>query len=219
MKKFLSVILCASLVLMSGCSEPPLDERLSYYDSVAKSEREKSEREESISREAEIKEVDEWGVSLDDVERLAKEAIRKSELRSDYRSDYTRLTVRIDSFLRDTKEGKSNEYNLEDFLKMHADACKAGINYIEAHNGDNVKFNYDFYTMDGELDKSEKDLLRTFLTLWYNSIQEIEQSEADMKLLIEPIISEGRKLTDEEIQRVDDIYQKLIEKVDLATKY
>lgn len=93
MKKFLSVMLCTALVLVSGCSEPSLDERLSYYDSVAKSEREESEREESISREAEIKEVDEWGVSLDDVERLAKEAIRKSEMQSEYRSDYIKITV------------------------------------------------------------------------------------------------------------------------------
>ncbi|MDE7399654.1 MAG: hypothetical protein K2N06_09020 [Oscillospiraceae bacterium] len=219
MKKMFSAMLCVALVLVSGCSEPSLDERLSYYDSVAKSEREKSEREESISREAEIKEVDEWGVSLDDVEWLTKEAIRKSEMRSEYRSEYTRLTVRIDSFLRDVKKGKASEYNLEDFLKMHADACKAGIDYIEAHTGDDVKFFYDLYTGNGELDKTEKDLLRTSLTLWYGSIQEIEQSGVDMKSLLEPVISEDRNLTDEEIQRVDDIYQKLVEKVDLATKY
>lgn len=219
MKKMFSAMFCAALVLTSGCSEPSLDERLSYYDSVAKSEREASEREESISREAEIKEVDEWGVSLDDVERLTKEAIRKSELRSDYRSEYSRLTIRIDSFLKDVKKEKADEYNLEDFLEMHTDACKAGIDYIEAHTGDNVKFFYDLNTMNGELDKTEKDILRTLLTLWYGSIQEIEQSEADMKSLLEPIISEGRELTDEEIQRVDDIYQKLVEKVDLATKY
>lgn len=219
MKKFLSVILCAVVVMVSGCSVTFDDGKQSYYQSVAKSEREKSEREESISREAEIEEVDEWGVSLDDVERLAKEAIRKSELRSDYRSEYAKLTVQIDSFLRDIKKGKTNKYNLEDFLKIHADACEVGINYIEAHTGDNIKFSYDLYTGDGELDKTEKNLLRTMLTLWNDSIQEIEQSEADMKSLLEPIISEVRKPTDEEIQRVDDIYQILVEKIDLATKY
>lgn len=215
MKKIFSAMLCTALVLISGCSEPSLDERLSYYDSVAKSEREASEREESISREAEIKEVDEWGVSLDDVERLTKEAIRKSEMQSEYRSDYIKITVHMDSFLEDIKEGKATDYALEDLLKMHSEACKAGIKYIESRVGDDVKWQYDLCGGGSEeLDKTDKYLLRTILTLWNNTIKIIEKSEDDMTSLLEPIISEGRKLTDEEIQMVDDIYQILIDNVD-----
>lgn len=210
MKKFFSIILCAVVVMMTGCTGISQDE-LSYNRSVRISELETSRKEAEASREAEIEEVDEWGVSLDDVDRLAKDAIRKHEIKSDYRSDYNSATREFDSFLKDIKSEDSVEYSLNDLLEKHNKACKAGIEYIESCI--DVKLQYDMYMYDGELDKTEKNLLRTFITLWNPTIQTIEHSKTDMKLLLEPIIEENRTLTDDEIQQVFGIYQILIDNV------
>lgn len=209
MKKICSIILCAVLVIMTGCSDTSQDRLISYNRSVRISELETSREEAAASREAEIEEVDEWGISLDDVERLSKDAIRKYEMKSEYRNDYYKIIKEFDSLLDDIKDNSAAEYDLEGLIKKHGEACKAGIDYIEAYNGDHVNFFYDLYMVDGELDKSEKDLLRTMLTLWNSSIQEIQQSETDMKSLLEPLISENRQLTDDEIQRIEDIYHIL----------
>lgn len=211
MKKILSIILCAAVVMLTGCSGMTEDERYSYYHAERISELETSRKEATASYEAEIKEVDEWGISLDDVDRLAKDAIRKNEMKSDYRSDYNKITKEFDSLLTDIKNGNSAEYSLDDLLKKHGEACKAGIAYIESCI--DVKLQYDLYMFDGELDKTEKDLLRTMVTLWNPTIQTIEQSEMDMKSLLEPVIAENRRLNDDEIQKVYDIYQILIDNV------
>lgn len=207
MKKIFSIILCAIIIAMTGCSNTSRDKQYSYYRSVALSERETSLKEAEASREAEIKEVDEWGISLDDVERLAKDAIRKHEMQSEYKSDYNKIVKEIDTFLSDIKSGKAVEYNVDHLLKEHSEACQAGIEYIKSSY--DIKLIYDLYMTDNQLDKLEKDVLRTILTLWNSSIQEIQQSETDMKSLLDPIILENRKLTDEEIQKAYDIYHVL----------
>lgn len=209
MKKFLCVILCAAVVMMVGCSDTSQDKRVSYYRSERISELETSRKEAEASREAEIEEVDEWGISLDDVDRLAKEAIRKYEMKSDYRSDYNKITKEFDSILDDVKDSEPAEYDLNNLLEKHSEACKAGIKYIEAYAGGDVKWTYDLCKTGEQLDKTDKNLIRTMLTLWNSSIQEIQQSETDMKALLEPIASENRKLTDDEIKKVEDIYHIL----------
>lgn len=213
MKKIFSIILCAIVIMMTGCSDTSQDKRYSYYRSVTLSERETSLKEAEASREAEIEEVDEWGISLDNVDRLAKEAIRKYEMKSEYRSDYNKIIREVDSLLDDIKDSGAAEYDLNNLLKKHSEACTAGIKYIESYAGGDVKWQYDLCMTDDQLDKTDKDLIRTILTLWNSSIQEIQQSETDMKSLLEPIISENRKLTDDEIKKVEDIYQILIDNV------
>lgn len=179
------------------------------------SEIESSQIEESIVREAEIEKVDEWGISLDDVERLAKQAIRKHENISDYRQDYKKAIRETDDFLEDVESGKAVEYSLEYFIKKYDEACSAGIEYIKACV--DVEFTYNMYTQYGEFTKSEKDNIRFFLTMFNSSIKDIEQSITDMDNLLNPIIEENRKLTDDELEKVFEIYQVLIDKVDAAS--
>ena len=207
MKRFFSIILCVITVVMTGCSDASQDERHSYYHSVILSEQETSHKEAESSREAEIEEVDKWGISLDDVDRLAKDTIRKHEMKSEYKSDYNKIAKEIDTFLNSVKSGRAVEYDLEYLLKKHNEACKAGIEYIQSSY--DVQVTYNLFMTDSQLSKSERDVLRTMLTTWNRSIKEIEQSESDMKSLLDPIVSENRKLTDEEIQNVDDIYHVL----------
>lgn len=211
MKKILSVILCAVMILLTvtGCSDDIEDRRISYYHSVRISEQETSRKEAEASREAEIQEVDEWGISLDDVERLAKDAIRKYEMKSEYRSDYYKLVKEFDTILDCIKDSNTDKYNINDLLEKHGEACKAGINYIESYSGGDVKWTYDLCKNGEQLDKSDKDLIRSMLTLWNSSIQKIQQSETDMKSLLTPIIAENRKLTDEEIKKVENVYHIL----------
>ncbi len=66
---------------------------------------------------------------------------------------------------------------------------------------------------DNQLDKSEKDVLRTMLTIWSGAIQEIEKSVKDMQSLLNPIVTESRKLSDEEIQKVFEIYHILTDNI------
>lgn len=215
MKKIFSIILCAAVMLTVGCSYQSEEERYSYNHSVRMSEIESSQIEESIVREAEIEKVDEWGISLDDVERLAKQAIRKHENISDYRQDYKKAIRETDDFLEDVESGKAVEYSLEYFIKKYDEACSAGIEYIKACV--DVEFTYNMYTQYGEFTKSEKDNIRFFLTMFNSSIKDIEQSITDMDNLLNPIIEENRKLTDDELEKVFEIYQVLIDKVDAAS--
>lgn len=215
MKKIFSIILCAAVMLTVGCSYQSEEERYSYNHSVRMSEIESSQIEESIVREAEIEKVDEWGISLDDVERLAKQAIRKHENISDYRQDYKKAIRETDDFLEDVESDKAVEYSLEYFIKKYDEACSAGIEYIKACV--DVEFTYNMYTQYGEFTKSEKDNIRFFLTMFNSSIKDIEQSITDMDNLLNPIIEENRKLTDDELEKVFEIYQVLIDKVDAAS--
>ncbi len=217
MKKIFSIILCAAVMLTMGCSYQSEEERYSYNHSVRMSEIESSQIEESIAREAEIEEVDEWGISLDDVERLAKQAIRKYENISDYRQDYRKAIRETDDFLGDIESGKKTEISLADFLEKYKAACETGIKYIEACDGRHVKTQYDMCTRYGEFDKSDKDYIRTVLALFNRSIEDIEKSITDMKNLLNPIIEEDRELTDDEIEKIFEIYQVLVDKVDAVS--
>lgn len=215
MKKFLSVILCAAAVLLTGCDDVE-ERRISYYHSVRISEQETSRKEAEASREAEIQEVDEWGVSLDDVERLAKEAIRKHENVGDYKQDYNKAIQATDKFLDSVESGKAVEYSLEYFINKYDEACSAGVKYIKACV--DVKLWYDTFTANGELSKSQKNTIRSFLTMFNPIYEKVEQSKLDMKTLLNPIIEENRKLTDDELKRVFEIYQILTDNVDIASK-
>lgn len=213
MKKVFSIILC--VVVMTGCADTSRQEQYSYNRSVAISERETSIKEEAASREAEIKEVDEWGVSLDDVDRLATQAIRRHENVGDYKQTYSKAIQATDKFLESVESGKAVEYSLEYFINKYDEACSAGIEYMKACI--DVKLWYDSFTGNGELTKSNKDTLRFFLTIHNSSFEAIEQSELDMKALLTPIIEENRKLTDDELQKVFEIYQILTDKVAIAS--
>lgn len=206
MKKIFSVILCAAVALiLTACQNE--QQRQAETASYMKEQHKKEQSRYWESREAEISEVDEWGISLDDVERLAKDTIRKHEMQSEYKSDYNKIVKEIDTFLSDIKSGKAVEYNVDHLLKEHSEACRAGIEYIKSSY--DIKLTYDLYMTDNQLDKLEREVLRTMLTLWNESIIEIEQSQTDMKSLLDPIILENRKLTDEEIQKADEIYHVL----------
>lgn len=218
MKKIFSIILCAAVVLSTGCaagSQAEFKERYSYYSSINRSERESSMIEESIAREAEIEEVDEWGVSLDDVDRLAKQAIRKHENISEYRQDYRKAIRETDDFLEDLEDGKEPEISFAEFLDKYKTACEKGIDYIESTV--DIEFTYNMYNEYGGFDKTEEDLIRTFLTMWNGSIEEIEKSTTDMESLLSPIIEEDRNLTDDEFDKFLEIYQVLVDKVDAAS--
>ncbi len=219
MKKIFSIILCAAVVMVAGCSNQSQEEKYSYYHSIRMSEIESSRVEESIAREEEVEEVDEWGISLDDVERLAKQAIRMHENVSDYRQDYRKAIRETDDFLEDIESGKNTEIGLADFLERYTAACETGIKYIKSCIGDKVEWQYDLCMGDGDLDKTDKDLIRTVLTLYNRSIQAIEQSESDMESYLNPIIEKDRELTDKELEKVFEIYQILTDKVDAASKY
>ena len=214
MKKIFSIILCAAVVIMAGCETKK--EQSSRIMSEIRKDHESSMVEESIAHEAEIEEVDKWGVSLDDVEQLAKQAIRKHENVSDYRQDYRKAIHKTDDFLEDVESGKAVEYSLEYFIKKYDEACFAGIEYIKACV--DVEFTYNMYTQYGEFTKSEKDNIRFFLTMFNSSIEDVEQSIIDMDSLLNPIIEENRKLTDDELEKVFEIYQVLIDNVDIASK-
>ncbi len=205
MKKFLFVIFCITVMLVTGCESNK--DRESRIMSEAREAHKSSLREDAISREAEIEEVDKWGVSLDDVERLSKQAIRKHENTWDYRQDYKKAIRETDDFLEDVESGRAIEYSLEYFLNKYNAACEAGINYIESWV--DVKSLYDLYMTNRELDKLEKDVLRSSITLYNERIQKIKQSQTDMEAFLKPIIDEERKLTSEEIKSVLDIYQVL----------
>ncbi len=215
MKKFLSVILCAAAILLTGCDDVE-ENRISYYHSVRMSERETSLKEAEVSKEAEIQEVDEWGVSLDDVDRLAKEAIRKHENVGDYKQDYNKAIQATDKFLDSVESGKAVEYSLDYFIKKYDEACSAGVEYIKACV--DVKLWYDTFTTNGEFSKSQKNTIRFFLTMFNSSCEKIEQSKLDMKTLLNPIVEENRKLTDDELKKVFEIYQILTDNVDIASK-
>lgn len=231
MKKIFSIILCAAVVLVSGCSVGSQEEQSQVFgestkpkDGISGSESTSNnvstnshtgnsdKSDESI--ESEIEEVDKWGVSLDDVDRLAKQAIRKYENISDYRQDYRKAVRETDDFLDDVESGKKTEISLADFLKKYNTACEAGIEYIEASDGRHVKTQYEMCTRYGELDKSDKDYIRRVLALFNGSIENIEQSITDMENLLNPIIEEDRNLTDDELEKVFEIYQVLVDKVD-----
>lgn len=206
MKKILSVILCTAMALiLAACQNE--QKRQSKTASYMKEYHEKEQSRYRESWAAEISEVDEWGISLDDVERLAKDTIRKHEMQSEYKSDYNKIVKEIDTFLSDIKSGKAVEYNVDHLLKKHSEACQAGIEYIKSSY--DIKLTYDLYMTDNQLDKFERDVLRDILTTWNRSINKIEQSQTDMKSLLDPIILENRKLTDEEIQKADEIYHVL----------
>ena len=128
-------------------------------------------------------------------------------MQSEYKSDYNKIVKEIDTFLSDIKSGKAVEYNVDHLLKEQRVASRAGIEYIKSSY--DIKLTYDLYMTDNQLDKLEREVLRTMLTLWNESIIEIEQSQTDMKSLLDPIILENRKLTDEEIQKADEIYHVL----------
>lgn len=222
MKKIFSIILCAAVVLTAGCSTDSRNTQgdgwSSYYESVKSSEEKSSSIAESIAaEEAEIEDVDEWGISLDDVERLAKQAIRKYENISDYRQDYRKAVRVTDDFLEDIEDGKDTDTDLADFLDSYKESCEAGTKYIEACDGRHVKTQYDICTRYGELDKSDKDYIRTVLALFNRSIEDIKQSIIDMENLLNPIIEEDRELTDDEIEKVFEIYQVLVDKVDAVS--
>lgn len=216
MKKIFSIILCMIVIMMTGCSDTSQDKRYSYYRSVTLSERETSLKEAEASREAEIEEVDEWGISLDDVDRLAKEAIRKHEKVGEYKSDYDKAIQATDKFLEAIENGKAVEYSLDYFIKKYDEACSAGIEYMNASI--DVEFTYNMYTEYGEFTRSEKNNIRFYLTMYNSSFEEIEQSQLDMKALLNPIVEENRKLTDEELKNVFTIYQILTDKVDIASQ-
>ena len=72
-------------------------------------------------------------------------------------------------------------------------------------------------TRYGEFDKSDKDYIRTVLALFNRSIEDIEKSITDMKNLLNPIIEEDRELTDDEIEKIFEIYQVLVDKVDAVS--
>ena len=216
MKKFLCIILCAAVVMMVGCSDTSRDKRVSYYRSEWISELETSRKEAEASHEAEIEEVDEWGISLDDVDRLAKQAIRRHENVADYRKSYYTAIGATDKFLESVETGKAVEYSLEYFIKKYDEACLAGIEYMNASI--DIELTYNMYTEYGEFTRSEKNNIRFFLTMFNSSFEEIEQSESNMKALLNPIIEENRKLTDDELKKVFEIYQVLIDKVEIASK-
>lgn len=216
MKKIISVILCAAVVLMSGCSGVSQEELLSYYRSERIAEHEASLKEAEASREAEIQEVDEWGVSLDDVDRLAKQAIRKHENVGDYRQSYNKAIQVTDEFLEKVENGTAVKYSLDYFINKYDEACAAGIEYMKSSI--DIKSTYDLYTQYGEFTKSEKDNIRFFLTMFNSSFEEIEQSKSDMRSLLNPIIEENRKLTGDELKKVFDIYQILIDKVCIVSE-
>lgn len=193
-----------------------LGENSKPKDSISSLESTSNEVSTNESIESEIEEVDKWGVSLDDVDRLAKQAIRKHENVGDYRQDYKKAIRKTDDFLEDAEDDKNTEGSWTVFLENYKKSCEAGIEYIKACV--DVKFMYDLYTQDGEFDKNEKDLIRIFLTLDNSSIEEIEQSVTDMEELLNPIIEENRKLTDDELEKVFKFYQVLVDKVDIASK-
>lgn len=217
MKKILTVIFSVALVsILVGCETE--DERISRYFSEGNAERENSLREEAISREAEIEEVDKWGVSLDDVDRLAKAAIRKHENVSDYKRDYNKAIRVTDEFLEDVELGKKDKYDLNDFWEKYKVSCETGIEYIKACVDVESFYNM-FLSDDGDFDKTEKSLIRTMLTANNYSIEAIEQSQLDMDTLLQPIIEEDRELTDDELEKVYEIYQVLTDKVSLSKYY
>ncbi len=203
---FLAVVFTFELV---GCDTQ--DETLSRIRSENSIERENSLREESISREAEIDEVDKWGVSLDDVDRLAKASMRKHENMSDYRRDYYKAIRVTDEFLEDIESDQRDQYDLGVFIEKYKESCDAGIEYLKSRV--DVELSYNLYLYDDEFDKTEKDLIRISLAIFNNSIEAIEQSKSDMEYLLEPIIGENRKLTDDELEKVYKIYQVLTDKV------
>ena len=55
------------------------------------------------------------------------------------------------------------------------------------------------------------------LALFNRSIEDIEKSITDMKNLLNPIIEEDRELTDDEIEKIFEIYQVLVDKVDAVS--
>ena len=215
MKKNFAIILCAAVVMLTGCSGMTEDELYSYYHAERISELETSRKEAAASHEAEIKEVDEWGVSLDDVDSLAKDAIRKHENVGDYKQDYNKAIRETDDLLDSFKSDKNVEYNYADFLEKYKTSCDVGIEYIKACV--DVEFTYNMYTQYGEFTKSEKNNIRHFLTMFNSSIQEIEQSVSDMEGLLNPIIEDNRKLTDDELKKVCEIYQILTDNVYFAS--
>ena len=216
MKKLFAAVLAVVFVLMlSGCDTQ--DETLSRIRSETNAERENSLREEAVSREAEIEDVDKWGVSLDDVDRLAKAAIRKHENVSEYKRDYNKAIRVTDEFLEDVESGKKDKYNLNDFLEKYKVSCETGIEYMRSCV--NIEMSYNLYLQDGEFDKTEKNLIRFSLGMFNNSIAAIEQSQSDMEALLQPIIDEDRELTDDELEKVYEVYQVLTDKVSLAKYY
>lgn len=214
MKKVFSVILCAAVVLTTGCETKK--QQISRIMAENREERENSIREESIAREAEIEEVDKWGISLDDVDQLAKHAIRRHENVSNYKQSYNDAIRKTDEYLDDIESGKKTEDGLDIFFENYKATCEAGIEYIEACV--DVELMYNMYTQDNEFDKTEKDLIRTFLTMFNPSIERVEQSVTDMENLLSPIIEENRTLTDDELEIVYEIYQILTDEVDNASK-
>lgn len=223
MKKIFSIILCAAVMLTAGCSVSPQEEHNSVLeknskpkDSISSLESISNEVSTNESIESEIEEVDKWGVSLDDVDRLAKQAIRKHENIGDYRQDYKKAIRETDDFLEDAEDGKNTEDNWAVFLENYKKSCETGIEYIKACV--DVEFTYNMYTQYGEFTRSKKNAIRFFLTMFNSSIEQIEQSVTDMEELLNPIIEENRKLTDDELEKVLKIYQVLVDKVDIASK-
>ncbi|MBQ8171767.1 MAG: hypothetical protein IJZ95_07265 [Oscillospiraceae bacterium] len=153
------------------------------------------------------------GVDLDDVEKLVKEAIRKGEMKSQYRTAYYKVTNEIDDFLNDVTSGFAVEYDVNYLLEKYKEACDAGFDFLDSCIG--VDAMYSLFKTGG-LDREEKDLLRTCLTIFNKSKAAIEDSYDDMVELITPIIDEPRKLTEDEINEIYDIYQVLIDKIDTA---
>lgn len=216
MKKIFSVILCAAVVLLTGCSDDLEERRISHIRSVTRSEAEESRKAAVASREQEIEEVDEWGISLDDVDRLAKQAIRKHENVGDYRQNYNKAIQVTDKFLEKVENGTAVKYSLDYFINKYDEACSAGIEYMKACV--NVKTWYELSTQYGEFSKTDKDIVRSFLTQYNPFIQDIEQSQLEMKALLNPVIEENRKLTNDELKKVSEIYQILTDNVDIANK-
>lgn len=156
----------------------------------------------------------EYGIHLDEVEDYVKKYIRKSDNTSEYRYEYAKATYSLDDFFDDVKDG-STGYDLSVVADKFDIICDNGINYVKGQIGSSLERDYSLYKSDDELDDNEKFLLRTFMGMGENAESQINDWHSELSEIIDNAVKEERDLSDTEISTVKELYNSILDKVEI----
>ncbi|MGN1107981.1 MAG: hypothetical protein ACI4RK_01245 [Oscillospiraceae bacterium] len=139
MKRVISALcVFAALATLSGCSTTTGS---SASTSSRRTTTTMSEPDDEPERT--IEEVDQYGISLDEVDELCKKAIRKHNMKSEYREDFNKAEMELDKFLDKIHDNKTVSYSVEYLLSKYDAACEACYDYLDSCH--NVEFSYNLY--------------------------------------------------------------------------
>lgn len=211
MKKIILVLLSViCLLLQSGCLAPA-----GQYDRPPATSA--TSRPASTTTTRPVEEYKD-GIHLSEVEDYVKKYIRKSDSKSEYIHDFTKAASELDDFFDDLEKG-AKTYDLSFALDNLEILCDNGINYIKGDTGSSLCVEYDLFLVDHELDDQEKDVLRTIVAMARKSEEKINNWHNEIADIFAEATEAERNLTDTEITSVLELYNKILDEVEIYRKY